>query len=218
MKTFIKKFLKNKINLMKTAEQLHTEHEQLLESCGVEHSAPQLYNIIKSGNLVADFSKFTDLQSGKKSDDPHDPAAHDLPPKPDTDGHYYHTIRDITWETFKSFFPNTTPEKFYNMTDADRAVCIKWFIDAGKVTKNDVANIFLAYSVWGTGNCLREKSTYKSWYGIDLSSETIDTKILLDRLTDIRLYIIKQISNYNLYGLGWTRGVMALYKLLCQYI
>jgi hypothetical protein len=177
-----------------------------------------MFNMIKSGDLIKDFSTFTDMQSGKKSDDPNDPAAKFPPPTPAKDGHYYHTIRDITWQTFKSFFPKTDTGRFYNMTDSDRAVCIKFFIDAGSITKDKIINIMLSYCVWATGNCNTEQNYYRGWYNVDMKKETLSTMVFLDRVTDIRLYFLTQIPNYNKYGLGWKRGVMCMWKLLNQYI
>lgn len=203
---------------MKTASELSVYLFELLKSCDVEHSAPKLYNQIKSGDLVKDFSIFTDNQSGHKSDDPSDPAAKDSPIIPDIDGRYYHTIRDITYNTFKSYCNGLSVKDFYDMTDENRSKCIKPFIDAGKITKDEVVNMFLSYCVWGTGNCNSERSYYREWYKTDLSKETAQTSILLDRIVDIRLYHLSKISNYNLYGIGWKRGVMAFWKLLNQYV
>ena len=179
-----------------------------------------MYNLISTGDIVSDFSKFTDLQSGKKSDDPKDSAAHFPPPTPAKDGKYYHTIRDITWQTYHTLLPLRTANDFYNMSDGDRNFVVSRIMSYSAFTSDKIINAFLSYLSWASGNYHNEMNVYSAWYKSDIRKdlENISRTIILNRLVDIRLYTYSQMRQFSTYGSGWQAGILNLWHLLLQYI
>lgn len=178
------------------------------------------FNTPYTGNIIVDFSQFTDDQSGKKSDDPNDPAAKDSPIVPATDGRYYHTIRDITWATYHAIFPNRPAQYFYTMTDEERQSCISPFINAGKQTTSDLINIMLSYIIWG-GSLSLILSTYHTWYSeTTLQADTMnDEHATFVKLIDVRRYVYSNcLSDSSKYGEGWDLGVLCFWKLFRNYL
>ena len=181
----------------------------------------KMYNMKKSGNLFDDFFRFTDLQSGGKSDNKSDyyfkntkePAAS----TPDADGRYYHTVRDVTWQLFKTHVINDA-NRFYNMSDADRSICVNVMMKPAKRTKSELVNTMLAYCVWGTGNCIKEMELYQEWYNTDINSDidSLGEKAIVDRITDIRLFLLSTWKTTK-ENPGQPAGVLNLWNLLKQY-
>ncbi len=106
-----------------------------------------MYNLKSTGDTVKDFAKFTDVQSGGKSDDPNDPMAHYAPKIPYKDGRYYHTIRDIGYPTFLSVYPNSPVIEFYEMSDEKRNNIICVIMEHSAYTKDSVVDCMFAYIV-----------------------------------------------------------------------
>jgi hypothetical protein len=173
-----------------------------------------------TGNLIVDFSKFTDDQSGKCSHDPNDPAAKYPPPSinPAT-GFSDHTIRDITWQTYHTIFPSRPPSMFFNMTDAERAICIEPFIQHGEYCSKDSINILCSYIAWGSWDYQPEISIYKEWYKSDAvtDAESQEHDVFV-RLIDIRKYRYSVIQGHEHYQDGWVLGILNFYQLFKNYV
>ena len=205
---------------MKTAEELDTDLQNRFNTNPyVKHQ--KMYGMQKSGNVLDDFCKFTDYQSGGKSDDPNDwyfkNTVNPAPPIPDTDGHYYHTVRDCCWQLFKTVV-SSDPVRFYNMSDADREVVVKYMISFGNISKSDIVNAMFWYAVWGTGNCHMEQVYYGSWYktAINDDIDSLGVKAVLDRVTDIRLYNLSTFITTASFP-GQPAGVLNIWRLLSSY-
>jgi hypothetical protein len=212
--------LKEKVTAFKEMDKIKTSEElykYLLEVRKNNLYCPKqlMFNLTTTNNIVKDFAKFTDLQSGKKSDDPNDPAAKFLPPKPYKDNRYYHTIRDITWQTFHTLKPELSEYYFYNMSDELRNYFIQHFMISGIKTSSDACNALLSYVNWGSGNCEKELELYKKWYKTD-TVENIIESILFDRLTDIRIYRYSNMKPEK-YRNGWIAGELNFWFLFRNY-
>jgi hypothetical protein len=172
-----------------------------------------------TGDIVKDFSEFTKLQSGGKSDNKSDSARFFSPKTPDIDGHFYHTVDDVTFQTYKKFFPNNTDKQFYNMTSAERTLCVKWFITAGRLTSSELVNILISYIIWG-GSLGMVLKYYASWYpdkGIvnDAFTDAYGTFI---KLIDVRRYVYgNKLKGSIVNKLGWDRGILNFYRIFKQY-
>ena len=203
---------------MKSIQELEVEFANLREVLQAEYKHKEYYTPY-TGDLILDFSKFTDDQSGKKSDDPDDPAAKDSPNIPAVDGHYYHTIRDVTWATYHSLFPNRPVQYFYTLSDEERAVCINKYIQHGKYCSKDSINILCAYFAWGSWDYQPEISLYKSWYNSDayIDAGTKEHDVFV-RLVDIRRYRYSVMNGHEKYYDGWTLGILNFYALFKKYI
>lgn len=205
---------------MKTAEELA---KYLAELCIIHKDSMRnqpMFKMVATKNIVADFAKFADLQSGGWSNDPDDAASSFFPPIPDPkDGIFKHTVRDVTAETFHSLKPELGWEQFYAMPDALRNEFIEHFLDGGAYTSDKRVNATLGYCVWGSGSCRTERTLYKGWYKSDIASDviTLGSDVVLDRITDIRLYSLTLKKSYKKYGVGWRAGVLNFYQLLKQY-
>ena len=181
-----------------------------------------MYQMQKSGKIWDDFAKFTDLQSGGKSDNKTDyyylNTVNPAPPVPDSDGRYYHTVRDVTWQLYKTLFPDNTPAQFYAMSNSDREAVVEYMIKPALITKSDTVNGMFAYAVWGTGNCHAEQVYYQAWYTTDINADidTLGEKAILDRITDIRLYVLSTFTT-TANNPGQPAGILNLWALLKQY-
>jgi len=189
-----------------------------------KHCSQQpMYKMVITGDVVSDFAKFTDLQSGKKSNDPDDPAAFYFCPVPYKDGQLYHTIRDITADTFRNINKmkrlNLTWNDFLYMTDKTRRIFIDEFINKTEFTNSKIINTLLAYVKWGTGNCQFEVGTYKSWYKTTMAGDlkTLSETTVFNRIIDLRLYHYSLIANYKIYGHGWDAGILNFWNTFKQY-
>ena len=201
---------------MKNIIKLKQEFSELLISLNCNEL--KCFNTSFTGNMKTDFSQFTDDESGKKSDDINDPAAKDSPNSPDTDGHYYHTIRDITWNTYHSIFPNNPPQFFYAMTDLEREACIQKYFDHANYTNSDLVNILFAFFAWGSWDYQPECSLYKEWYNSDIIIDSEDNEHdVFVRLIDIRKWRYSQMTQADIYGLGWVRALLCFFRLFIQY-
>ena len=205
---------------MKTPEQLASD---LLIDYNTNRyvKLQQMYNMQPSGDIFADFCKFTDLQSGGKSDNKTDyyylNTVNPAPPIPFVNGRYYHTVRDITWQLFKHLVADDA-NRFYNMTDADREIVVKFMTAQANITKSEVVNSMFSYAVWGTGNCQSEKTYYAAWYKTNLNDDidALGEQAILDRITDIRLYVLSTFTT-TANNPGQPAGVLNLWSLLKQY-
>lgn len=176
------------------------------------------YNIYPSGNIITDFAALTDAQGGGKSKDTSDLGNAVLPPSPDIDGNYYGTVRDITYVLYHAYFPNDDSNSFYNMTDDKKNFIISSFLSSAIETSSDAVNAFLAYIKWASGSYMIEKSLYQSKYGTTLNADVqIDEIDTLKKLALIRIDRIKTFTQYPIYGLGWTRGILNAWKLFLNY-
>jgi hypothetical protein len=203
---------------VKTIADLEKEFSELRENLQAKYHHKEYFTPF-TGNSLLDFSQFTQDQSGRKSDDPNDPAAKNAPPSPDTDGHYYHTINDVIWSTYHSIFPQRPPSMFYNMTKEERATCIDKFIEHGKYCGKDSINKLCSYIAWGSWDFQPEISLYKTWYGTDArpDAETHEHDTFV-RLIDIRKYRYSVMNNHELYSASWTLGILNFWHLFIQYI
>lgn len=203
---------------MKTPEEIESEYPDLL--INLQCNCHKEYFTKYTGDIIADFSQFTDDQSGKKSDDKTDSASKDSPDTPATDGRYYHTIRDVTFSTYKSIFPNRPAQYFYTMTDEERMTCIMHYVNAGKMTTSPLVNILISYIIWG-GSLSVILHTYHWWY----KDTTLQADALLSehdtfiKLLDIRRWVynncLGEASKIN--GMGWDRSIINFWKLFKQY-
>lgn len=203
-----------------------------LAALAIERNAAALpmYTMKPTGNLEYDFALFTKLQGGGKSDNKSDAAfLNNTPPTPDKDGRYYHTVDDIIYSTFKKANPDATnlPYDFYNMTTARRAKVVKSFLV--KTTTSDACNALLSYCNWGGGGFKRCAEIFKENYGIDLfaaikkNEADAFNKICLCRIAQLKAsnnFIVQgqAKTNWEINGLGWTRGVLCLWNVFRQYI
>jgi hypothetical protein len=106
-----------------------TSGEKIQQLITMTHPEQLPMWFLKSSNSwVRDFSIFTKAQGGGKSADPNDTASKNMPPIPDKDGHFYHTVHDITWSTFQHNIKGATPERFYSMSDQDRTFIVQKFL------------------------------------------------------------------------------------------
>ena len=108
--------------------------------------------------------------------------------------------------------------RFYNMSDVDREVVVKYMISFGNISSSDVVNAMFWYAVWGTGNCHEEQIYYNSWYKTVINDDitSLGVKAILDRVTDIRLYNLSTFST-TAANPGQPAGVLNLWSLLKQY-
>jgi hypothetical protein len=209
---------------MKTPQELAQDFTAALTTLGCNQHAE--FSCPFTNDMVSDFAQFTLLQSGDprngyRSDNPTDSMAKYAPTVPYTDGRFYHTVMDIGYPTYMKFFPTATPMDFYNMTIAQRGVCISSYINSGKLTSSDLVNILLTYIIWG-GSLQTVLLEYHEWYpSSTLQADAIacagDT---FYKLADVRNYVysnmLGQSSKIN--GLGWSRGITNFVKLFSQYI
>lgn len=188
-----------------------------------------MYNMTKSISILADLSKFTDLQNGKyieKSNDMEDPYVLEclkkeidpFPPLPYKDGKRYHTVRDITYlSSCDAGFSDSM--EFYEMSDERKGEIVKHFAKSALITKKDALNGFLFYLYWSAPKVFFEvRNYYKLWYtnAIEEDAENEDTRIVLERLVDIRLWQISTYQSAKKFP-GWEAGILNLWYLLLQY-
>lgn len=205
------------------------------------YTTGQIYaNVQPSGNMNRDFIKFVHGQGGGKSNDPNDPAAKFMPPKPDKDGKYYHTVNDITWAFFKDNAVlvgiEATPERFYNMNDDEYTLIVnKYISDKRRVFKvnSDAVAMVLVYTEWGSGRgdgvygnkrydygALDLMDFYYQSYGFTIN-ESIDiigeymTFFLL--LTKRREQMKLETSGWNRYYLNWSSGLAHFHRVFKTY-
>lgn len=174
-----------------------------------------IYNLVASGNLFEDFFRVTDAQSGGKSKDPNDPASKFMPPLPDKDGNYYHTVRDITWKTFsdkcEKLGLTPDPKSFYNMTDNTKKSIVKDFFNLGKKTKSDFINAVLSYFFWG-GSAKTTINLFEKVYGsIDSNIKKEGELKTFQKLIITRIEHLKKLNPR--YELGWSRALLAFYHV-----
>jgi hypothetical protein len=203
---------------MKNDIQIKSELDKLYLSLECADTFPRIASLKVCGDPVMDLNLFTLYQGGGKSYDDNDPGNNYLPPEPDANGLYCGTVNDVTWVTWLSFFPNSSPQRFYNMTNYDRLIIVSATYNRCNHSKSKILNCFLAYCMWASGTDSFSIDVYKLWYNIDLAKEVLPFPIVLDRLIDIRLWQLSQMNNAELYYTGWSRGVLLLRKLLRQYI
>ena len=192
-------------------------NEYLKLAYSLDKNCPKLpmYNLKQSGNLIKDFAIFTDMQSGGRSCDPKDTAAKYLPPQPHIDGRYYHTVRDITWQSFHALIPAGTPELFYSMPYETRQIFINHFINGNRVTESESVNFLLSYFAWGSGSSNPERTYYKIWFNSTIQKDIkeIGEFIVFNRLTDIRLWRYSLMRTYAVHGAGWRAGTLIFWNL-----
>jgi hypothetical protein len=215
---------------LKTPEQIHTEiEERYLSNSFVPKQA--MFEMVKSGDVILDFSNFTLKQSGNlangyKSYDDKDPyvttniakGIDPYPPLADTDGRKPHTVKDITYLTFASIVSHDSA-RFYTMNDIDRKLVIVHFITPSFITKSNAVNGFLAYMYWSAPVVFNKiRGTYDEWYGnlIEQDTKIDNERIILERLVDIRLWQIACNPKSKEYP-GWAAGILNLWHLLIQY-
>lgn len=175
-----------------------------------------MWNLKTSRDALIDFSNFTKLQGGGKSNDINDTAAKFMPPKADKDGQFYHTVNDITWMAFKNHIPNATAERFYDMNEKDRALIISHFLV--NPTNCIAVDMLLSYIKWGSGSFLSDAVFFKEMYGYDLYDAVKKNPFdAFDNLTVARLEHIKKFKTFSKHGKGWQRGHLCFYKLFRQY-
>ena len=208
---------------MKTTEELEKGFEQDLVNLKCNQHGE--YNTPYTGDIIVDFATFTLLQSGDprnnyKSCNPTDSASKNPPPECFTDGVFYHTVKDVTWTTYHSVFPNNTSMQFYNMTNEERGACIMPYINAGKLTSSNVINMLITYILWG-GSLSTILLTYHNWYNTILAEDAVkDERGTFDKLIDVRRYVYSNClgSASKINGLGWDRGILNFWKLFSQYL
>ena len=202
---------------MKTSKQLYDELLQLAKNDPIVRRQG-MFNMQPSGDIAADLSRFTDLQGGGRSADPNDNAARFPPPQPHKDGVKYHTVRDITWATFKSFFPALGPDDFYDMTDANRTIIIKRIMTASNETRSPAINALLSYIAWGSGSYSKELLIYLTWYKSNYRDDiaVLGEKVVFDRLTDIRKYRYSMMDQVGEYP-GWIPGLINFWRVFRQH-
>jgi len=190
-----------------------------------------LYNglfdaITPSGDIRQDFSKFLFGQGGGKSKDPKDYAARYMPPKPDKDGEYYHTVHDITWKLFSSPILaaacnyDATPELFYEMPERIRNAIIDYHINLGSITDCVPVNLVLAYAVWGSGSYKHTLYTFEKTHG-DINQCLKDkgeyftfSRLLEARRESMRL---RNQHQWHTYGVGWSSGIAHFHRVFKTY-
>ena len=182
--------------------------------------------IIPSGDIRQDFGKFLFGQGGGKSKDPKDYAARYMPPKPDKDGQYYHTVHDITWRLFSSPVLaaacnyEATPELFYEMPDRIRNAIIDYHINLGSITDSEPVNLILAYAVWGSGSYKPTLNKFELRYG--KINECIKSKgeyFVFSRLLEARRDTMKErnLWQWDTYGRGWSSGIAHFHRVFKVY-
>ena len=206
---------------MKSVQELEQEFDFAINDPKLDCACHKEFNTPFTGNLIFDFSQFTSDQSGRKSDNPTDPAAeYYWPAVPDVDGRRYHTILDVTNKTYHTFFPNDSPQQFYNMTNEKRMYCVMNYVNSGKFTTSGILNILLSYIVWG-GSLSKVLLFYHTWYpNTTLQNDVLnDEKGTFIKLIDVRRYVytncLGEDSTNN--WLGWDRGIINFWKLFKQY-
>lgn len=202
---------------MKTTEEIILDFDDLVLT-NKSAKGFKMYKLKPSGDLLKDFFDFTEVQGGGRSCNPTDPYLKMLghwPPKPYKDGKLYHTVRDITWDTFKMYCPTFLVEQFYDMSDDTRMFIVKNMIRGAIITNNDVINYLLGYCIWGTGNCKSELNLYKTWYKTNLQKDidSMGARTVFMRLLDIRKFRTTSTENP-----GWVGGIICFYKLFKNYL
>ena len=197
---------------MKPDTQLAAEIQAMYDENKYVRKQP-MYFMKATGNLINDFAKFTDLQSGGKSDDPNDSASAVLPHKPDKDGKTYHTIRDVTYATYKTLMPQGSVDDFYAMTDETRNVFINYFLRQNRHTGRPRIDVLLAYFAWGSGTSYNELKTYQAWYETKLIDEKENDAVLFNRLIDIRLYRLRKMKDAVHYSSGWQAAILNFWNV-----
>ncbi len=193
--------------------------KSLFDSLVAKYNPAALKNwtISPSDDLLIDFFHFTDNQGGGKSKDPNDPAAAAMPPEPDVDGNYYHTVRDITWSSYKNILLKNgitpTAKRFYSMSDGDKKIIVADYINKTKKTTSLLINCALAFYNWqGSANPFLNKFLVNN--GIQNLQEGIakyGENVLFDMLMSERITYMRALNPR--YALGWSRGCLCFWKL-----
>lgn len=142
----------------------------------------------------ANWERFIAIQEGGLSDWKGDTASANMPPKPHTDGKYYHTNRGWTYPTWynvrKAAGLSTRPEEFYTMSRADSNRLMKIYFRAmkfDKISESDVINIFCFYINWGGGWFARWNKWFTQVHGQSfataIKTETNTGHIFKDMVT-----------------------------------
>ena len=177
-----------------------------------------------TGNIVEDFADFLFKQGGGRSNDPDDSIAKikgAFPATPYKDGKRHHTVNDITFILYKQHFPNDSDMDFYEMKEEKRLQIINNIIAKGKVTRSEVINIAVAYTIWGSGNA---KYTIQKFVELnklsinDYLSKYGEDKTLAAYL-EARRQIMKQRNpvDWVKFGVGWSNGLAQFYRVFKTY-
>lgn len=193
-----------------------------------------------SGDMEQDFIHFVHGQGGGKSNDPNDPAAKNMPPKPDKDGVYYHTVNDITWPFFKANAQRAgivpTSEAFYGMTKEQHAQMVDMFIgDMRKVFKvnSDAVAMVFVYAEWGSGRgngiygdkrydagALDLLDYYYQSFGMTVNQsidEVGEYMTFYLALTKRREQMMRDTSNWVKYYKNWQSGLAHFHRVFKVY-
>ena len=195
--------------------------KQTFESLCKEYKPEYLsqWKLKPSGDMILDFFHLTDRQGAGKSYDPNDTASKYPPPLPDVDNRYPHTNRDVTWQTYEAVMKKNgivpTPEKFYNLTDKEKYLCVKDFCTPKKSTGSHVIDILIAGFKWG-GNAPKTVKRFTEKYGnlFEFIQKHGEQKTF-DLLCLERIYFLWELNPK--YKIGWTRSVLCFWKLFRTY-
>ena len=183
-------------------------------------------NIKPTGNARNDLASFLFGQGGGKSDDINDPASKWLPPTPDKDGHYYHTVNDITWHLYSNIQLSTilkytpTADDFYNMTEERRNQIIDFHINKGNISSSCIVNYVATYSIWGSGTSHFMLKRFEEVYGnIDVVIKHRGEYFAFSRMLESYRYVLEQRNqhNWHIYGKGWSSGIAHFHRIFKVY-
>jgi hypothetical protein len=179
--------------------------------CGVEYT----------GDMIHDWGVFV-LGQGGKSDCVKDLSTKYRPKVPDVDGRYYHTVKDVTWRTFrglaKKYGYDSSPYSFYNMDDDVHRLIINHFMEKSAVTESDVINAFLSFVLWGSGSLKMYLEMFDDDYG-DINEyiqehgeyEALHSCIL------IRHQHLQHSRTWDVHGKGWSSGLAHYHRIFKHY-
>lgn len=183
-----------------------------------------------SKSAWANFKDFIALQEGGLSRDPFDSASSRVPPKPHTDGHFYHTNRGWTWNTWqntrKRFNLSATSEQFYTMdrADSDKLKDKVFFADY-QFSDSEVINVFCFYVSWGGGwYGGRFANAYKKLTKRDLFEDLKkqEPELLFDNLIKARVQDLSNISmpgtKNNRYRNTWIGAIAIFNREFSQFV
>ena len=218
----------SKTQSMKTHKELVDGIEAMLIDPKIDADSMSMYFLKPTGNIVDDFFYFTHAQGGGLSGNLSDPyiKGHETDIKywpndgkkkvPFSDGHYYHTSTDITWQTAVTINPKVTPAEFYAMAKPLRDSIIDYFIKAGNKTTDPAVNILFSYCYWRSYHY--EYNIYKDWYKTDINKDikALGSYAVFTRVADIMIYENSQLGAVN-QNPGWIKGLCCIWKLFRTY-